>query len=233
MSFVICVVTGTAIGSSPAEQTAQRFEAETHETTRLEYLLFVPSRYNEDHQRRWPLILYLHGGSLRGDDVNKVRALGLPHRLEQDREFPFFVIAPLCPQGEIWTDVDALAQLIDQVVRTNRIDEKRIYVTGHSMGGRGALYLAYKFPTRFAAVVALSPLSPITAWAKQLRNTPLWIIHGAKDAAAPIKDSEELVSAIEQSGGHPKFTPLTDRDHFILDLYDKHDVFDWMNNHSR
>lgn len=126
----------------------------------------VPSRYNEDPQRRWPLILYLHGGSLRGADANKLRALGPPHRLEQDREFPFFVIAPLCPHGEIWTDADALAQLVDQVVSTNRIDEKRIYVTGHSMGGRDALYLAYKFPTRFAAAVAMSSLSPITAWAK-------------------------------------------------------------------
>jgi predicted peptidase len=204
MSFVICAVTGTAMELSPGEQTAQRFEAETHETTRLEYLLFVPSRYNDDPQRRWPLILYLHGGSLRGEDVNKLRTLGLPHRLKQDRQFPFFVIAPLCPEGEIWTDADAIVQLVDHVVGTNRIDEKRIYVTGHSMGGRGALYLAYKFPTHFAAIVAMSPLSPITAWTKQLRNTPVWIIHGAKDAVAPIKDSEELVSTIEQSGGHPE-----------------------------
>jgi predicted peptidase len=213
--------------SSPGEQVAQKFEAERHETTRLEYLLFLPSTYNEDPQRQWPLILYLHGGSLRGDDVNKLRTLGLPHRLEQDREFPFVVAAPLCPQGEIWTDADALAQLVDQMVRTNRIDKKRIYVTGHSMGGRGALYLAYKFPKRFAAVVAMSPLSPITAWAKPLSNTPLWIIHGAKDSAAPIRDSEELISAIEQTGGRPKFTRIADRDHFILDLHDKNDVFDW------
>jgi hypothetical protein len=45
-----------------------------------------------------------------------------------------------------------------------------------------------------------SPLSPITAWAKHLRNVPVWIIHGAKDSDAPIKDSEELIRAIEQSG---------------------------------
>jgi len=226
---------GTAMmaAGSLGTQTEQNFDGEGPQAIHLEYLLFLPSTSNEDPHRRWPLILYLHGGSLRGDDVNKLRTLGLPHRLEQDRQFPFVVVSPLCPQGEIWTDADALAQLVDQVVRTNRIDEKRIYVTGHSMGGRGALYLAYRLPTRFAAIVAMSPLSPITAWAKELRNTPVWIIHGAKDGAAPIKDSEELVSAIEQSGGHPKFTPLADRDHFILDLYDKNDVFDWMTKHRR
>jgi predicted peptidase len=162
-----------------------------------------------------------------------LRTLGLPHRLEQDGQFPFVVIAPLCPDGEIWTDSEALAQLLDRVVRTNRVDEKRICVTGHSMGGRGALYLAYKFPTRFAAFVAMSPLSPITAWAKHLHDVPVWIIHGAKDSDAPIKDSEELTRAIEQSGGRPKFTSLGDRDHFILDLYDRNDVFDWMKEHAR
>jgi predicted peptidase len=216
-----------ALGSS-GTQTAQKFEGEARRVIRLEYLLFLPSMYNEDPHRRWPLILYLHGGSLRGDDVNKLRTLGLPHRLEQDRQFPFVVVTPLCPDGEIWTDAEALAQLLDQVIRENRIDEKRVYVTGHSMGGRGALYLAYKYPERFAAVVAISPLSPITAWAKQLSSVPVWIIHGAKDTAAPIKDSEELVQSIERSGGHPKFTRLADRDHFILDLYEKNEVFDWM-----
>jgi predicted peptidase len=199
----------------------------------LKYLLFLPDKYKEDAHHRWPLILYLHGGSLRGDDIERVRTLGLPHRLEQDRQFPFVVVAPLCPEGEVWTDADALVQLVDEVIRTNRIDEKSVYVTGHSMGGRGALYVAYRYPDRFAAVVAMSPLSPITAWTKSLRNIPLWIIHGAKDTAAPVADSQELVRSIEQSGGRPRFTVLPDRDHFILDLYDKNDVFDWMAEHSR
>jgi predicted peptidase len=176
---------------------------------------------------------YLHGGSLRGNNIEHVRTLGLPQRLQHDQQFPFVVVAPLCAEGEIWTDTDALVQLVDEVVRNYRVDNKRVYVTGHSMGGRGALYLAYKYPERFAAVVAMSPLSPITAWAKQLHNVSLWIIHGAKDPAAPITDSEELFHAIEAAGGRLRFTRLADRDHFILDLYDKNEVFDWMLEHSR
>lgn len=232
----LAIAAAVFVATTPAlfgGQTAQIFESESRLKVRVPYLLFQPSDYNEHPQRHWPLILYLHGGSLRGDNVERLRTLGLPHRLEHDQQFPFIVVAPLCPEGEIWTDFDALAQLLNHVVRTNRADENRIYVTGHSMGGRGALYLAYKFPTRFAAVVALSPLSPITAWAKHLRNVPLWIIHGAKDNDAPIKESEELIRALGQSGGNPKFTSLGDRDHFILDLYDRNDVFDWMKEHTR
>jgi predicted peptidase len=230
INLAVFVATAAALSGG---QTAQVFESESRSKVRVPYLLFQPSDYNEQPQRHWPLILYLHGGSLRGNNVERLRTLGLPHRLEQDGQFPFVVVAPLCSEGEIWTDSDALSQLLDHVVRTNRVDETRIYVTGHSMGGRGALYLAYKFPMRFAAVVPMSPLSPITAWAKQLRNVPVWLIHGAKDNDAPIKDSEELIRAIEQSGGRPKFTSLADRDHFILDLYDRNDVFDWMKEHAR
>ena len=235
-AVLACITPTAAIAAEKipsGAQTAQELEAAAPRTIRLKYLLFLPAKYSEDARRRWPLILYLHGGSLRGDDANKLRTLGLPHRLEQDRQFPFVVITLLCPEGEIWTDAEALVRLLDEVVSSYRIDNKRIYLTGHSMGGRGALYLAYKYPERFAAVVVLSPLSPITEWAKHLKNVPLWMVHGAIDTAAPIKDSEELVHAIEQSGGHPRFTSLSDRDHFILDLYDKNDVFDWMAEHNR
>jgi predicted peptidase len=218
---------------SPGEQVTQVFEGTAQRSARLQYLLFLPADYNREARRQWPLILYLHGGSLRGENIERLRTLGLPHRLQQDQKFQFVVAAPLCPAGEIWTDADALVQLLDELIPRYRIDNKRVYVTGHSMGGRGALYVAYKSPERFAAVVAMSPLSPIAAWAKRPRDVPLWIIHGEKDTAAPIKDSKELVQAVEQGGGHPRFTSLTDRDHSILDLYDKDDVFDWMAEHNR
>ena len=236
-SIAACAcIASSVIAAAPisqGEQVTQVFEATAQRSVRLQYLLFLPADYNREARRQWPVILYLHGGSLRGDNIERVRTLGLPHRLQDDRQFPFVVVAPLCAEGEIWTDTDALVQLVDEVVRNYRVDNKRVYVTGHSMGGRGALYLAYKYPERFAAVVAMSPLSPITAWAKQLHSVPLWIIHGAKDTAAPIADSEELVRAIETAGGHPRFTRLADRDHFILDLYDKNEVFDWILEHSR
>ena len=204
------------------------YDTEISRSVKLPYLIHVPSTYNEDPSRRWPLLLYLHGGSARGSDLDKVRTLGLPKRLDNDAQFPFIVVSPLCPEGEIWTDVEALAALLDSVQLNHRIDTSAVYVTGHSMGGRGALYMAYKYPQRFAGVLAISPLSPITAWAKRLHKIPLWLIHGAKDVQAPIKDSEELISAIEQAGGKPRFTRLDGRDHFILDQYEGAAMIDWL-----
>ena len=170
---------------------------------------------------------------MRGTDIESVRKLGLPHRLESEPNFPFVVASPQCPPGEIWTDVEALGALIDRVQADYRIDPDRIYVTGHSMGGRGALYLAYRLPHRFAAVIALSPLSPITAWKENLARVPLWICHGKADTLAPVADTEELVRGIEAAGGHPHLDILPDRDHFILDIYDPPEIYKWLMKQRR
>jgi len=191
--LLLCALTAIRSQASLAsQQTAQVLQSETTHAFRISYLLFLPADYEKDLRAQWPLILYLHGGSLRGTDIEQVHTLGLPHKLESDPDFPFIVVSPQCPPGEIWTDVDALNALLDHAKTAYRVDPNRIYVTGHSMGGRGALYLAYRSPERFAAVIALSPLSPITAWKDNLAKVPLWIFHGRIDTLAPIADTEEL-----------------------------------------
>jgi predicted peptidase len=215
--------------SSPAaHQQAYVFDATIPHRVRLSYLVFVPATYATTVEAHWPLILYLHGGSLRGDDVERLRTVGLPHKLESESDFPFIVVSPQCPAGEIWTDAAAINALLDRVLRDYRVDPQRVYITGHSMGGRGALYFASRLPSRFAAVLSLSPISPITDWARQLARIPLWLFHGTADASAPIAETKEVVQAIEAAGGHPRFNSLEGRDHFILDVYDRPDVYDWL-----
>lgn len=216
-----------AAGSSPSRQQTHRIAHDVLHHVDLRYLLFLPEEY-EKSADRWPLILYLHGGSLRGEDIAKMKRWGLSEKVEADPHFPFVVVSPQCHEGEIWTDVDALAAVLDEVAATHRIDPDRIYVSGHSMGGRGALYAAYKMPNRFAAVLSLAPIGPITAWADKLAPIPLWLFHGSKDQFTALKEVEELIHGIEAAGGHPQFTVLPDRDHYILDVYDRSDVFKWL-----
>jgi predicted peptidase len=130
-------------------------------------------------------------------------------------------------------DVDALGAVLDEVARTHRVDPDRIYVTGHSMGGRGAFYAAYKIPGRFAAVVSLGPVGPITAWAEKLATVPFWLFHGSNDQFTPLKEVEELVQAVELAGGHPQLTVLPGRDHYILDVYDRPDLYKWLAQQKR
>jgi predicted peptidase len=179
------------------------------------------------------MIVYLHGGSLRGEDVENVRTVGLPRRLETDASFPFIVVSPLCPPGEIWTDVDTVIGILDEVSGRYSVDAGRVYVTGHSMGGRGALYLAFRRPERFAGVVALSAISPITDWAGTLSKIPIWYFHGAKDQQAPVAEGDALVRAIQSAGGSVRYTRLEDGDHFLLDTYFRREWHEWLLEHRR
>ena len=89
--------------------------------------------------------------------MEQLRTLDCRTNWKAEPDFPFVVVSPQCPAGEIWTDTEAIDALLDRVIRDYRIDQQRTYITGHSMGGRGALYFAYRLPSRFAAVLALSP----------------------------------------------------------------------------
>jgi predicted peptidase len=220
-------------GAPPRQQSAHMLDATTSHPVHLSYLLFLPATYAATPDTHWPLILYLHGGSLRGENVEQLRTLGLPHKLESEPDFPFVVVSPQCPAGEIWTDAEAIDALLDRVIRDYRIDQQRIYVTDHSMGGRGALYFANRLPSRFAAVLALSPYSPVSAWGNKLAQIPLWLFQGSADTLAPITETKELVGAIQSAGGHPRFNSLEGRDHFILDVYDRPDVYQWLLQQKR
>ena len=235
LSVLVLLVSVCFGWSAPTpHQQAHVFDAPVpHRRVHLSYLLFLPASYATTPDTRWPLILYLHGGSLRGDDVERLRIWGLPHKLESEPDFPFIVVSPQCPAGEIWTDVEAVDALLDQVMRDYRIDAQRIYITGHSMGGRGALYFAYRLPSRFAAALALGTYSPVPAWGGKLAQIPLWLFHGTADAQAPIAETKELVQAIEAAGGHPRFNILEGRDHFILDVYDQPDIYEWLLQQKR
>ena len=222
----------TFAGTAPKlRQTALEFRTQATRTVTTKYLLYLPEGY-ESANRKFPVIVYLHGGSIRGEDVETVRTKGLPARLEHDRSFPFIVISPLCPRGEIWTDADAIIGLLDEVLAKYPADRKHVYITGHSLGGRGSLYTAFKYPDRFAAVVSMSAYEPSTAWAPRLSRIPIWYFHGTKDPLTPIAGGDALVEAIRANGGNIRYTRLEGMNHFILSLYDKADWSDWLLEHS-
>jgi len=162
-----------------------------------------------------------------------VTAFSLPQVVEKDPSFPFIVVSPQRPQGEIWTDTDTLINFLDEVMNKYAVDRERIYLTGHSMGGRGVWYLAYTSPERFAAIAPMAGPATISSWANRLKDMPIWVIHGAKDVDVPLSESEQMVNALNAVGANVKFTIYPDRDHFILDTYENKDLYNWFLQHKR
>lgn len=228
------VVVACCLGPNAAralERTGQLETSVTRSFT-LKYRIYLPSGYEADPRRRSPLILYLHGGSIRGDDIDKVGSLGLPRYAARHPDFPFIVVAPLLAAKRLWTDTEVLVALIDEVERSYPVDPTRVYLTGHSIGGNGAWYLAYQHPERFAAVVTMAgPALPW--WATRLAGLPIKIFHGDRDDEVPIEQSRAMVRAIESEGGHADLVVLRGRNHFILDTYEDPALYDWLLQHRK
>ena len=169
---------------------------------KIDYLLFLPQGY-ETSDKHWPLILFLHGSGESGTNLAKVKTHGPPKVVESKPGFPFILVSPQSP-GHGW-NVDTLNALLDDVISNYRVDKRRVYLTGLSMGGSGTWSLAAAHPERFAAIVPVCGHGN-PADAKKLAALPIWVFHGAQDPKVPVQRSREMVEAIKAAGGNIKFT---------------------------
>ncbi len=199
----------------------------------LSYLLYLPEGYDKE-KKSWPLILYLHGKSLRGDDLEQLKSYGLAAQLENDLSIPFIVVSPQCPDDRYWMDEEQdLVRMVDDVAARYYVDPDRIYVTGHSMGGRGTWVLAAKHPDKFAAIVPLADAPTDAALAKQVAKVPVWTFHGAKDEVVPVANMRRFVSWVKAAGGDIHYNELPEGDHFILDTYENKEIYEWLLRQKR
>ena len=188
----------------------------------LNYRLLVPRELKPGE--KYPLVLFLHGAGERGSD-NKAQ---LKHVVsifvdpENRRRYPCFVLAPQCPSGEKWVDVNwfskthetpenpaapmaLVLEVIEQLCKDQPIDTRWLYVMGLSMGGYGTWDLLVRKPEMFAAAVPICGGGDETK-ADKLVGLPIWCFHGDKDTAVPVARSRNMIEAIKKAGGQPKYT---------------------------
>lgn len=148
-----------------------------------------------------PLIVFLHGASLCGKDLNKVLRYGTLEAMDHGLQLDAYVLAPQNPGGP-WNP-DKLMNLVEWACRTNQnIDTTRVYVLGMSLGGYGTLDFSAAYPKRIAAAMAICGGST-TKNIANLRELPLWILHGTADEAVPINCSDRVVAAMKR-GAKPE-----------------------------
>lgn len=217
----------------PGTQQSQKFEKKITTTVSCNYLLFLPEGYGEKRQN-WPLMVFLHGAGERGSDLNKVAVHGPPKIVKNRKDFPFILVSPQCPEGDWWTEkVEVLINLVDDISARYKVDKKRIYLTGLSMGGYGTWALASAYPERFAAIAPICG-GGSRIMSLRLKDIPIWVFHGAKDGVVPLEESEEMVNAIRKRGGDVKFTIYPDAGHDSwTESYDNQELYDWFLEHRK
>ena len=217
------------------------FEGQVARTVQFRYLLFLPKGYGAEPDKRWPLILFLHGMGERGDDLERIKKHGLPKILNTDAgdDFEFMVVSPQCPSDTVWSSqVAGLSALLDEIVKTRAVDTNRIYLTGLSMGGFGTWHLACEYPERFAAIAPICGGMARVVGASDkvcaLKGVPAWVFHGARDRTVPLAESADLVSALKACGGDVEFTIYPDAEHDSwTETYENPGLYQWFPRHTR
>ena len=241
---------------SPVDRTGQHaYQVEVDGET-VRFLLYFPESYpKHGEERKYPLILFLHGSGQGGSQLERVAAGGLPQRLPGEPEFPFIVVSPQLPnlpQGCSAQNVDdymvqcgwvryieRLEGLMKWMEVHTAIDPQREYLTGLSMGGFGAWEYAMRYPKRFAAV---APIAGGLEYARDkapadictLKDLPVWAFHGELDTTVAPSFTTVLVEALRKCGGSPKLTLYPNEGHsgsWNL-AYSDQELFDWMLSHQ-
>ena len=185
----------------------------TEQGTRLAFRFFRPERLRRG--RSYPLVLFLHGGGETGSpqvrpanvtQITANRGAIVWATPERQAEHPAFVVAPQLPgRTSQWTEPGiqaAVMALIERLDRAYPIDSDRVYLTGLSRGGRGAVELLSNNPTTFAGALLAAAraedddVSRVPAFA----SVPLWLTHAADDPVVPYAGSVDIANALEAAG---------------------------------
>ena len=201
------------------------------------YLLYLPKDLDAKADKKWPVILFLHGrGESRGP-LSIVAKWGPPRMAERGDNLPYIVISPQCPASSRWTADEQQAgvlNLLDHISEKYPVDTSRIYLTGLSMGGYGSWKLAADHGQRFAAVAPVCGKGN-PADGEKLKDLPIWVFHGTEDHAVAYQHSVDMVEAIEKAGGKKvRFTSMKHVGHNCWSAaYATPELYQWFDKHRR
>lgn len=236
-----------------AQDALKQFEAHKYsdaDGNQLSYRMLKPKHY--DPAKKYPLVVFWHGAGERGDDNQRQLVHGMADFASDDvmENYPAFVVAPQCPTGKQWANTNWSAdqhtmseepsvpmrlslELIDSLQKEFSIDADRIYLTGLSMGGFGTWDALQRRPKQFAAAIPICGGGD-TALAEKIASVPVWVFHGGNDTVVKTSRSRDMVKALEEAGGKPKYTEYPGVGHNSWSAtYANRDVYKWLFNQRR
>ena len=128
---------------------------------------------------------------------------GYRETLKTEAQRVGFIVA--CPKGRDSASMyrgSAEQDVLDvmaEVRRDYKIDNKRIYMMGHSMGGYGTWSIAMAHPELFAALGPIAGGGDAPGMAK-LREIPQYVVHGDNDKTVNVSQSRTMVEAGKKAG---------------------------------
>ena len=180
-----------------------------------------------------PLVVFLHGASLCGGNMERVKRYGTIDAVERGLELEAVCVAPH-NRGGAWNP-SRVMEVVEYMEEHYRIDTRRIYVLGMSLGGYGVLDFVGTYPEKIAAALALCGGCTLRSY-EGLSKLPLYIVHGDADRAVKVEKSREIVREIRERYDSTllKYTELDGVNHSKPAHAFYHlDTYDWLFRHDR
>jgi pimeloyl-ACP methyl ester carboxylesterase len=211
------------------------------------YCIYVPPDFDET--RNYPLVVMLHGaGSNHRLAMRRVFGnSNFPgeNDVEASLHFPpwkdvgMIVAAPYTRgtggyQGIMEKDV---LDMVSDIRRRFPVDTNRMYLTGLSMGGGGALWIGLGHPDLWAAIAAVCPSTPegTKSFAPNALNSAVRFVHGTEDPVVPVSVSREWVAELRRlQSPVVEYQELPGVDHWSwVQAYEGGRIFEWFGQYTR
>lgn len=229
------------VGSEPNEETQIKPTAATltkeclttTDGSSLPFWLYTPHNAAPD----MPLIVYLHGSSCKGEDLDILMSQdGFPKYLADGvfGDVPAYVVIPQAQsEARGWIGLkDPLCKLIDHCKEEYLINSDKVGLIGFSMGGTGAWKIALHCPGIFSCIVPMSGSLRLTDDnLKKMSDMPVWAFASLADTVVPPEASMKFIEELQQINASAKITVLEDAEHIEVPevfLNDEFDIIGWV-----
>lgn len=167
----------------------------------------MPYRYvslNEIDSGKPALVIYLHGGSSKGED-NEAQMLeagidSITNYLTE-KKTPAFFLVPQCPADKSWGGpmLGVLKALIEEF-KEGKVGDGRIYILGGSMGGTGTWSMVSAYPGLFAAAMPVAG-NPSKCVVENVAQTPVYTVMGTEDKIMNVETTSDFIDELNFLGG--------------------------------
>jgi predicted peptidase len=189
-------------------------------------ITILPKGYEHDTKKRWPVLLFLHGGGAQDlSQLPKLLAADDFRVILKKHPRPVIVLEPMLSVEDLRWSSSLIELLLEQTERKYRIDRDRIVLCGESSGGTAVWRVASEAPDLFAGAMPMSS-STRDARARSLVHVPIWAFQYKKDDAESIV---EVTKAINAKGGSARLTTVPGNGHFVgWAAWGREDVWAWI-----